>query len=251
MYSFLNFIKVNFFSLIPTENSFKWTNLLNPEFYINYEVNGVPIGIYLVLFIVFAETGLFIGCFLPGDSLLFLSGVYAETLTQPLHFLPENFSPVFAVATLIAMAGIIGNVFGYWFGSTSGKNLYNRPDGFLFKKKFLYQSEEFFNKHGGVAIIFARFLPIVRTFVPIIAGIVNMKKSKFMFYNVLSSILWSFSIVFAGHYLYKIFLEKFNINLKEHIEVIVITLVVITTAPLVIKALKSRNQKTPTDISTD
>jgi membrane-associated protein len=241
----------NFFSLVPTENSFKWSNLINPEFYINFEVNGVPIGIYLVLFIVFAETGLFIGCFLPGDSLLFLSGIYAESLTKPLSFLPEGFSPVLAVAILIASAGILGNVFGYWFGSTSGKNLYNKQDGFLFKKKYLYQSEDFFQKHGGLAIIFARFLPVVRTFVPIIAGIVSMEKSKFMFYNILSSILWSFSIVFAGHYLYGIFLEQFNIDLKHHIEVIVITLVVITTFPVVMKVIKSTKANKETDISQD
>ena len=95
------------------DNEFKWTQLFNPEFYINLELGGVPIGIYMVLFIVFAETGLFVGFFLPGDSLLFLSGIYCESLAHPLTFLPQGYSPVLVIATLIALSGIIGNIFGY------------------------------------------------------------------------------------------------------------------------------------------
>ena len=222
------------------DSEFKWTQLFNPEFYINLELGGVPIGIYMVLFIVFAETGLFVGFFLPGDSLLFLSGIYCESLAHPLTFLPQGYSPVFVVATLIALSGIIGNIFGYWFGSVYGKNLYQKKDGFFFKRKYLDHSESFFQKHGGVAIVFARFLPIVRTFVPIIAGIVHMKKSKFMLYNIISSILWSFILVYAGHYLYGLFLEKFDIDLKHHIEKIILILVAVTTFPLVMKAIKAR-----------
>ena len=112
-------------------NDFHWSQLFNPEFYITMEVGGIPIGIYVVLFIVFAETGLFAGFFLPGDSLLFLSGIYCEALAQPLTFLPKGYSPVFVIATLIALSGIIGNIFGYWFGSVYGKNLYQKKDGFF------------------------------------------------------------------------------------------------------------------------
>lgn len=224
-------------------NDFHWTQLFNPEFYISMEVGGVPIGIYVVLFIVFAETGLFAGFFLPGDSLLFLSGIYCEALAQPLTFLPEGYSPVFVIAVLIALSGIIGNIFGYWFGSVYGKNLYQKKDGFFFKKKYLVHSESFFQKHGGIAIIFARFLPIVRTFVPIIAGIVHMKKSKFMLYNILSSILWSFILVYSGHYLYGFFIEKFDIDLKYHIEKIILILVAVTSFPLIMKAIKERRNK--------
>ncbi|WP_396142337.1 DedA family protein [Flavobacterium sp.] len=223
-------------------NDFHWTQLFNPEFYISMEVGGVPIGIYVVLFIVFAETGLFAGFFLPGDSLLFLSGIYAEKLATPLRFIPETYSDVTVVALAISLAGIIGNIFGYWFGATSGRGLYNRKDGLLFKKKYLYQSQEFFEKHGGKAIIFARFLPVVRTFVPIIAGIVHMPKSKFMFFNVLSSLLWSFILVFAGHYLYAIFNEEFGIDLKKHIETIILILIAITSFPLIMKAIKARRK---------
>lgn len=228
-------------------NDFHWTKLFNPEFYITMEVGGIPIGIYMVLFIVFAETGLFAGFFLPGDSLLFLSGIYSRELVETFFYIPSDFSNVTILALLIAAAATVGNIFGYWFGSRSGQFLYAKEDSFFFKKKYLFQSQEFFEKHGGKAIIFARFLPIVRTFVPIIAGIVHMEKSRFMFYNVLSSLLWSFTLVFAGHYLYDLFLTEFDIDLKRHIEKIILILIAITTFPLVMKAIKSRksNSNTP------
>ena len=207
------------------------------------EVGGVPIGIYMVLFIVFAETGLFAGFFLPGDSLLFLSGIYSRELVETFFMIPSDLSNVTILALLIAASATLGNIFGYWFGSRSGQFLYAKEDSFFFKKKYLFQSQEFFEKHGGKAIIFARFLPIIRTFVPIIAGIVHMEKGKFMFYNIISSLLWSFVLVFAGHYLYGFFLSEFDIDLKKHIETIILILIAITTFPLVMKAIKSRKSK--------
>lgn len=208
------------------------------------EINGVPIGIYMVLFIVFAETGLFAGFFLPGDSLLFLSGIYNRELIETFFIIPSDFSNVIILAVLIAIAATLGNIFGYWFGSRSGNYLYTKEDSFFFKKKYLIDSQVFFEKHGGKAIIFARFLPIIRTFVPIIAGIVHMKKTKFMFYNILSSIMWSFTLVFAGHYLYGFFLDELDIDLKKHIEKIILILIGVTTFPLVMKAIKSRKKET-------
>ncbi|MGK4567058.1 DedA family protein [Flavobacterium sp. 3HN19-14] len=219
-------------------NNFDWKNLLDPLFYINFDLDGVKIGLYIVLFIVFAETGLFAGFFLPGDSLLFLAGIYSSELVQNIVFIPYDFVNLLILSSLVALAGIIGNMVGYWFGAKSGHYLYTRKDTFLFKKKYLLQSKDFFQKHGGRAIIFARFLPIVRTFAPIVAGIVEMDKKKFMFYNILSSFLWSFSLIFAGHYLYGFLLERFNIDLKNHIELIVIGLVVITLSPVIIKFAK-------------
>lgn len=221
-------------------NDFHWTKLFNPEFYITMEVNGVSIGIYMVLFIVFAETGLFAGFFLPGDSLLFLSGIYNRELVETFFIISSDLSNVTVLSLLIAIAATLGNIFGYWFGARSGNYLYAKEDSFFFKKKYLIQSQVFFEKHGGIAIIFARFLPIIRTFVPIIAGIVHMKKSKFMFYNVLSSLLWSFLLVFAGHYLYSLFLEQFGIDLKKHIETIILTLIAITTFPLIWNYFKQK-----------
>lgn len=220
--------------------SFEWTQLLNPEFYINLKISGVPIGIYVVLFIVFAETGLFAGFFLPGDSLLFLSGIYSTELTSTLFTINSDFLNLVVLSTMIATAGILGNTFGYWFGAKSGYYLYNKKDTFWFKKKYLIESRIFFEKHGGRAIIFARFVPIIRTFAPIVAGIVSMEKKKFMFYNIVSSFLWAFTLIFAGHYLYDLFLTKFDIDLKAHIEFIVLGIVAITTIPLVLNYLKKR-----------
>lgn len=226
-------------------NEFDWKDLIDPLFYINFSINGIKVGLWLVLFIVFAETGLFAGFFLPGDSLLFLAGIFSRELIENFMFIESDFVNVVFLAALVAIAGILGNTVGYWFGSKSGYYLYNKQDTFWFKKKYLVQSKDFFEKHGGRAIILARFLPIFRTFAPIVAGIVMMDKKKFMLYNVISSIVWSFSLIFAGHYLYGFLLERYDIDLKQHIELIVIILVVLTIIPVILKFSK---KSTPEEI---
>ncbi|MBB1193142.1 DedA family protein [Flavobacterium sp. SOK18b] len=219
-------------------NEFDWKNLIDPLFYIHFDINGIKLGIYIVLFIVFAETGLFAGFFLPGDSLLFLAGIYSRDLIENIFIIDNDFLNVVLLSTLVALSGILGNVVGYWFGSKSGYYLYNKEDSFWFKRKYLVQSKDFFEKYGGKAIIFARFLPIFRTFAPIVAGIVSMDKNKFMFYNIVSSFIWSFTLIFAGHYLYGFLLENYQIDLKEHIELIVLALVGITVVPVIYKFSK-------------
>jgi membrane-associated protein len=219
-------------------SDFDWLQLLNPEFYINFDIGGVFIGLWIVLFIVFAETGLFAGFFLPGDSLLFLAGIYSRSLVENFTFIESDLANVIILSTLVAVAGILGNMVGYWFGAKSGYYLYKKEDSFWFKKKYLIQSKDFFERYGGKAIIFARFLPIVRTFAPIVAGIVTMDKKKFMFYNIVSSFLWSFVLIFSGHYLYGMFLEKFDIDLKHHIEKIVIGIILVSTFPVFLKMIK-------------
>lgn len=220
-------------------NNFDWTQLLNPEFYITLKIGGIQFGLYIVLFIIFAETGLFAGFFLPGDSLLFLAGIYSRDLIQNVFTIESDFINVTLLSLLIAIAGIFGNMVGYWFGQKGGYYLFKKEDTFWFKKKYLLQSKDFFEKYGGKAIIFARFLPLFRTFAPIVAGIVSMDKKKFMFYNILSSFLWSFILVFSGHYLYGVFLKQ-GIDLKEHIEYIVIGIILISTIPVFLKLLKKR-----------
>jgi len=218
---------------------FDWKQLFNPEFYILLEFGGIKIGLYVVLFIVFAETGLLAGFFLPGDSLLFLCGIYSELLMQQFST-GSDFVDVTFLAALVSIMGIIGNMVGYWFGAKSGNYLFNKEDNFFFKKKYLYQSKDFFDKYGNKAIVFARFLPILRTFAPIIAGIVEMDKKRFMFYNIVGSILWSFTMIFAGHYLHSLFLNQFHIDLKHYIEYIVIGIILVTTFPVILKFLKKR-----------
>ena len=226
-------------------NNFDWTQLLNPEFYITFEIAGVQLGLYIVLFIVFAETGLFAGFFLPGDSLLFLAGIYSRDLVEGVFSIPSDFVNVMLLALLVALSGVVGNMLGYWFGAKSGYYLFKKEDTFWFKKKYLLQSKDFFEKYGGKAIIFARFLPILRTFAPIVAGIVSMDKKKFMFFNIVSSFLWSFTLILSGHYLYGMFLN-YGIDLKHHIEWIVIGIILVSTFPVLMKLLKKRTAK-PTD----
>lgn len=219
--------------------NFDWKQLFNPEFYILLQVGGVKIGLYVVLFIVFAETGLLAGFFLPGDSLLFLCGIYSELLMKDFST-GSDFVNVVLLASMIAGMGILGNMAGYWFGKKSGTYLFKREDSFFFKKKYLFQSKDFFDRYGNRAVVFARFLPIVRTFAPVIAGIVEMDKKRFMFYNILGSFLWSFTMIFSGHYLYELFLNSFGIDLKHYIEYIVIGIIAVTTIPVLIKLLKKR-----------
>ncbi|HLZ88364.1 MAG TPA: VTT domain-containing protein, partial [Puia sp.] len=187
-----------------------WKDLLNPDFYIN---NG---GLWVLLFIVFAETGLMVGFFLPGDSLLFVAGIYSEKLISSMIAggTGSEILDLLLLWLLVSICGIIGNSLGYWFGNKSGPFLFHRKDNLLFKKKYLFQAREFYDKHGGEAIVFARFLPIVRTFAPIIAGIVAMNRKKFVLYNIIGSLAWVFAMLFAGHYLDKLFITKFGFDLK-------------------------------------
>ncbi len=215
-------------------------DLLDPEFYIQ---NG---GLWIVLFIVFAETGLFAGFFLPGDSLLFVAGIYSNELAAYFFDTGYDFSNLMMITTLVSIAGIIGNFVGYWFGKKSGPYLFERKDTMLFKKKYLFQARDFYEKHGGGAIIFARFLPIVRTFAPIIAGIVGMERKKFAFYNIVGSIAWASSMLFGGHYLYKFFLVNYNFDLKQHLEIIVLIIVAVTTLPVLYKIIFGKKKQTPT-----
>ena len=217
---------------------FHWTQLLQPQWYIE---NG---GLWFILFAVFAETGLFAGFFLPGDSLLFVTGIYSDDLiTSGLGIsLNSSFMHLVLLGALISIAGIIGNYVGYWFGRKSGPFLFERKDTFFFKKKYLYQAKDFYDKHGGGAIVLARFLPIVRTFAPIIAGIVQMDKKKFSFFNIVGCIAWVYTMLFAGHYLQQIILSKLGFDLRDHLEVIVIGIVLVTTAPVIIKLLTGRKK---------
>ncbi len=218
---------------------FHWTQLLQPQWYIE---NG---GLWFIVFAIFAETGLFAGFFLPGDSLLFVTGIFSDELVKKglgvdMH---SSFLNLVVLGVVIALAGIIGNFIGFWFGKKSGPFLFERKDTFFFKKKYLFQAKDFYDKHGGAAIIMARFLPIVRTFAPIVAGIVDMDKKKFTYYNIVGSVAWVFSMLFAGHYLQKLFESQFNFDLKKHLEIIVIGIVLITTAPVIIKLFFDRKKK--------
>jgi len=183
-------------------------------------------GLYLVALIIFAETGLFAGFFLPGDSLLFVSGLIIANKPSPFAEGPLN---LLYWIVLIAVAGIVGNSVGYWFGRKTGPLMFERKESWLFKKKHLVQAHDFYEKKGGGAIILARFLPIVRTFAPIVAGVVKMDRKKFFFYNVVGSFAWVASMLTAGYLLGE------NVWVKNNFEKIVIGIVLVTTGPVIFK----------------
>lgn len=203
-------------------------NLTNPEWIMAHG------GLYIVVLIIFAETGLFVGFFLPGDTLLFIAGmVIANTVA------PES-APILSLLywlLLITGAAILGNFVGYWFGKRSGEMLMQRKDTWIFKKRHLVQAQEFYEKKGGAAIMIARFLPIVRTFAPIVAGMVKMNAKKFAYFNILGACAWTGSIVTAG------FLLGENAWVQENLDKIIIGIVVVTTAPVFIKMIAGRKKK--------
>jgi membrane-associated protein len=183
-------------------------------------------GFYLLLFVVFAETGLFFGFFLPGDYLLFLAGMFVAT---------DKLDVSITVMILgLILAAILGNFVGYWFGRKTGPLLYHRKDSFFFKQRYLRAAEEYYHKQGAFALIMGRFIPIVRTFAPIFAGVVGLDSKKFAFYNISGAILWITSLTLLGYFLGR----KFEKEINDYLLYIIIGFVVVTALPLVWASIK-------------
>jgi len=205
-----------------------FNNLTDPDWIVTHG------GLYLLLFIVFAETGILIGFFLPGDPILFISGVIIANMSL------SATNPVLTLLywiILISMAAIVGNFVGYWCGKYFGHRLLKMKDNWLFKKEYIYKAQEFYEKRGGGAIILARFLPIVRTFAPIVAGIVEMDFRKFALYNVVGAIIWVGTLVTLGY------LVGENPWVQRNLEYVIMGIVVLATAPVIIK-LFTKTKKT-------
>jgi membrane-associated protein len=198
--------------------------LLSPESIIRYG------GIYLLLFVVFAETGLFVGFFLPGDSLLFTAGLLCSTGILVVH-------PAILVVLIIS-AAVAGNMVGYAFGKKVGPVLFRRKSGLLFRQEHLVAANAFYLKHGKKTIILSRFLPIVRTFAPIVAGIVNLSYYKFFIYSLVGAFFWVCALVLTGYYL-----GKYFPGIKDYLGYIVIFLIVVTSIPFVINYLNKKLRK--------
>ncbi|HWC53302.1 MAG TPA: DedA family protein [Chitinophagaceae bacterium] len=195
-------------------------------------------GLYVLLLVVFAETGLFIGFFFPGDSLLFAAGIYVDDLAKEffgMHWI--------VIMIMVIIASILGNVAGYWFGYKAGPLLYERKESWLFKKKHLIRAKAFYDKYGKLTIFFAKFLPFIRTFAPIVAGMVKMNKAIFTFYNILGSICWVSSMMLGGHFLQRWMEKKYDFSLKDHIEAITVVIIVVTTLPVLYKIFFARRQE--------
>ena len=223
--------------MITLLEAFHWSQLLQPQFYIEHG------GLWLILLVVFAETGLFAGFFLPGDSLLFVAGIYSAPLAAEIYASDNQWVNLSILFVFISIAGVLGNYIGYLFGNKVGPAMFDWKENLFFKKKYLMQAQEFYEKHGGRAIVIARFIPIIRTFGPIIAGIVKMDKAKFMYYNIIGCLAWVASMLCAGYFLQSWILTHFNFDLKNHLEVIVLGIVGITTLPVIIKVITHRTKK--------
>jgi len=195
-------------------------------------------GFYIVCLIVFAETGLFFGFFLPGDYLLFLAGLFCALDKIDVDIVTLYFG--------ILSAGILGNFAGYWFGHRTGPMLFKRKDSLLFKREYVIMAEEFFQKYGGTALIIGRFVPIIRTFAPIFAGVVQLNFRKFVLFNVLGALLWVSLLTLSGYYL--------GIEFPwiiDYVEYIIVALIVIAFLPIAIALLKKwlKNRKTKNEIN--
>ncbi|HYF04705.1 MAG TPA: VTT domain-containing protein [Patescibacteria group bacterium] len=181
---------------------------------------------YLGLFgIVFAESGLFIGFFLPGDSLLFTAGFLAS----------QNYLNIVWLIVIIFTAAVIGDNVGYYFGQYSGPKIFKKPESLFFKPEYLHKAQAFYEQHGGKTIILARFMPFVRTFAPIVAGAGRMDHKKFVFYNIVGGAIWTLSMLLGGY-----FLGKVVPNADKYVLPIVAAIIVASVAPSVIALIKSR-----------
>jgi membrane-associated protein len=206
-------------------------------------------GFYILLLVVFAETGLFIGFFFPGDSLLFAAGVYMNKLAAEIFNTELNGSvPAYQWIIIILMvmtASVLGNIVGYWFGKKTGPLLFERRDTWLFKRKHLVRAKNFYDHYGKGTIFLAKFLPIIRTFAPIVAGIVKMNWAHFIFYNIAGSIAWVSSMMLGGYFLNSWVQRKFGFSLQDYIEPITLGIILVTTLPVLYKLFFAKKAIVP------
>jgi membrane-associated protein len=198
-------------------------SFLDPEWLIS------TFGLAGILALVFAESGLLIGFFLPGDSLLFTAGLLIAGGTY-LH------QPLWLMCLLVSIAAVAGDQFGYLFGRRFGPALFRRPDSRLFKQENLTRAKDFFQRYGARSIVLARFVPIVRTFTPIVAGASHMHYRTFLVYNIIGGTLWGCGVTILGYFLGQIAF------VKDNIELILIGIVAISVIPVAIELLRSRSR---------
>jgi membrane-associated protein len=211
---------------------------LNPKILIDWMLIKLGVWVYLGLFlIVFAETGLAIGFFLPGDSLLVVAGLFAAAGKLNLAVLMIS----------LFVAAVVGDAVGYLSGKKAGEALFTRPKSRLFNPKHLKKAHEFYEKHGGKTIIIARFVPIIRTFAPIVAGAAKMSYRTFLFYNIFGGLAWVTSMLLAGYFLGGVVEQLMrsvfgieNFLLEEHIDKVVIVVVFLSILPIIYEFLKHK-----------
>ncbi len=198
---------------------------LNPE---SLLTNLGDVAFWVVLGIIFAECGLLIGFFLPGDSLLFITGLFIASGAITLN--------IWLACGLLFLAALLGNVTGYWIGHKAGPSLFRRPDSKLFRKEYVDKTHEFFERYGARAIVLARFVPIVRTFITATAGIGRMDFRRYLIFSAIGGVLWAVGVTLAGYYLGNI---EF---VKKNIELILIIVVFLSVIPIAFEYLRHRRR---------
>jgi membrane-associated protein len=208
---------------------FVFRTLTNPDRLIEFLSTVMTgwLGYALLFAIVFSETGLLLGFFLPGDSLLFTVGVVAGAGQLNIAL----------IIVLLIVAAVTGVASGYSLGRRTGPKIFNRPDSRFFKQEHLKKTQAFYEKHGGKTIIYAQFVPIIRTFAPFVAGVAQMPYARFAMFNVIGSIAWVTSMTMLGYTLGNVAI------VRKHFEKVVILVVLISVLPLVIEFVKSRRVK--------
>ena len=187
------------------------------------------IAFWVVVGIIFAECGILIGFFLPGDSLLFITGLLIAQGTIGMN--------IGLACLILFLAAVLGNITGYWIGYKAGPSLFNKPDSKLFRKEYVDKTHEFFEKYGGRAIIMARFVPIVRTFITAMAGVGRMDFKVFMTYSAIGGVIWAAGLTILGYYLGHIeFVQK-------NIDIIAVLIIVLSLLPAAFEWLRARREK--------
>jgi len=186
-------------------------------------------GLFMLTTIIFAETGLLIGFFLPGDSLLVTAGLLASP--------GQGLMNIQAMAAVLPLAAIVGNSLGYYVGRVTGPRLFTREDSLLFNKKHLYRAHAFYERHGGKTLVLARFMPIIRTFVPVVAGMAAMNFRDFTVYNIVGGVLWIFSMIFLGYFIGDI------PWVRQNVEKVILLVIFLSILPAIIEFIRSRGQE--------
>ncbi len=212
-------------------------DFLKPEWW--FEQAGAA-ALWVVAAIIFAESGLLFGFFLPGDSLLFFTGFLTSSAakdTAPFDQFAEHIPALPIVLAVLAVAAIAGDQVGYYFGRSVGPALFNKPDSRLFKQENVAKAHAFFERHGPKSLVLARFVPIVRTFTPIVAGIAQMRYRTFVTYNVVGGMLWAVGVTTLGHFLGEI---EF---VRDNIELAIIAVIAVSLLPLAIEVYRARRHR--------
>lgn len=209
-------------------------DFLNPKLILDFLLGrGIAITYLALIGIIFAETGLAIGFFLPGDSLLVVAGLFAAA---------GKLNVMILLSTLF-VAAVVGDAVGYYSGLKLGPRIFSRQQSLVFRPSHLRKAQEFYEKYGGKTIIIARFVPIVRTFAPIVAGAAQMPYRQFVIYNVVGGFLWVFSMILSGYFLGNIVESAFGIRLEDHIEKVVVVVVALSLLPPVFEYVKARRER--------